>query len=214
MNEKRDREITDLIKRTYAPVMEEPIPARMYLRRPPWQDYARAAAILAVGVGLGLAAAPYVLPSRAPAAVAVATPFAGRAARAHAVFVSEVRHPVEVDASQQQHLVAWLSKRLGTQLRIPVLGEDGFELLGGRLLPGPEGPVAQFMYQDTNGGRLTLYVSRRAGAETPTAFRFSQEGNVSVFYWIDRDFGYALSGEIARPALARVANSVYKQLEP
>lgn len=217
MSEERDRELTALIKRAYDPVMEEPIPARMYLRQPPWIDYARAAAILAVGVGLGLAAAPFVLPSRAPVPVA-ATPapsaFPQRAARAHAVFVSEVRHPVEVDASQQAHLVAWLSKRLGTQLRVPVLAEEGYELLGGRLLPGPEGPVAQFMYQDTNGGRLTLYVSRRAGPETPTAFRFTQEGNVSVFYWIDRDFGYALSGEVARPALARVANTVYKQLEP
>jgi anti-sigma factor RsiW len=37
---------------------------------------------------------------------------------------------------------------------------------------------------------------------------------VSVFYWIDRDCGYALSGEVDKPALARVATSVYRQLEP
>jgi anti-sigma factor RsiW len=37
---------------------------------------------------------------------------------------------------------------------------------------------------------------------------------VSVFYWIDRECGYALSGEIEKPALARVATAVYRQLEP
>ena len=47
-----------------------------------------------------------------------------------------------------------------------------------------------------------------------TAFRFAQEGPVSVFYWIDRDCGYALSGEIDKPSLARVASAVYRQLEP
>jgi anti-sigma factor RsiW len=95
-----------------------------------------------------------------------------------------------------------------------VLSAEGFELLGGRLLPGPEGPVAQFMYQEPTGKRLTLYVSARARSEGQTAFRFAQEGNVSVFYWIDGDWGYALSGDIEKPALSRVATSVYRQLNP
>lgn len=208
MSERRDQELTELIKRTFDPVMTEPIPARLHLQPAPWIAWARAAAILAVGIALGLALAPVVLPR--PDAVAANLPL--RAARAHAVFVAEVRHPVEVDASQQAHLVAWLSKRLGTQLRVPVLASDGYELLGGRLLPGLEGPVAQFMYQDASGARLTLYVSRRAGVDAPTAFRFAQEGDVSVFYWIDRDLGYALSGQAPRATLAKVANTVYRQL--
>lgn len=211
MNEKRDQEIAALIKRAFEPVASEPIPARMHLRAPAWIAPARAALLVGFGIAVGLASAPYVLK---PGEAVAANAFPMRAARAHAVYVSEVRHPVEVEASQQDHLVAWLSKRLGTSLRVPVLAEDGFQLLGGRLLPGPEGPVAQFMYQDASGGRLTLYVSRRAGVESPSAFRFAQEGKVSVFYWIDKDFGYALSGEVERPALARVANTVYKQLEP
>ena len=69
------------------------------------------------------------------------------------------------------------------------------------------------MYQDAKGQRLTLYVSRRGG-RGDTAFRFSQEDRVSVFYWIDDHFGYALSGELRRDALLAVANAVYKQLNP
>jgi anti-sigma factor RsiW len=145
---------------------------------------------------------------------AVATPLPIRAARAHLVYSPEVRHPVEVEAKEQDHLVKWLSKRLDMKLKVPVLSAEGFELLGGRLLPGTDGPVAQFMYQDASGKRLTLYVTRPHMGDEVTAFRFAQEGPVSVFYWIDRDSGYALSGELDKPALARVATLVYRQLEP
>ena len=120
------------------------------------------------------------------------------------MYAAEVRHAVEVDASQQEHLVRWLSKRLGTELKVPVLAAEGFELLGGRLLPGPEGPVAQFMYQDASGKRLTLYVNARSKSEGPTAFRFAKEGNVSVFYWIDGAVGLrALGRHRQARALAR-----------
>jgi anti-sigma factor RsiW len=208
-------EQTAALKRFFEPVMTEPIPARMYLRRPAWIGHAKAASILAVGVALGVAlswsrpvARPVELVTAAPA------PLPARAARAHLVYSPEVRHPVEVDAAQQDHLVQWLSKRLDFKLKVPVLAPEGYELLGGRLLPGPDGPVAHFMYQDASGKRLTLYVARRNGKEQLTAFRYAQEGPVSVFYWVDRDCGYALSGEIDKAALSHVADAVYRQLEP
>jgi len=61
---------------------------------------------------------------------------------------------------------------------------------------------------------LTIYVSSQKGETADTAFRFAQEGRVSVFYWIDRHYGYALSGEMGREALLSLANVVYKQLNP
>lgn len=207
---------TALIKQHFDPVMTEPIPARMYLRQPAWFSYARAAMVFAVGIAVGLSASvlrPYAPGGADNAATLAVQQLPERAARAHLVYASEVRHPVEVDASQQDHLVKWLSKRLDTDLKVPVLARDGFELLGGRLLPGNEGPVAQFMYQDQAGKRLTLYVTRPRKGEELTAFRFAQEGPVSVFYWIDKDCGYALSGELDRATLAKVAGTVYKQLE-
>ena len=214
MSDHDDAQLKALLKKHFDPVATEPIPARMYMRRPPWIGYAKAAMLVAVGIAIGLAT-PYFRTAGAPVAAAQpAATFSMRAARAHLVYAPEVRHPVEVDATQQEHLVKWLFKRLAVELKVPLLTGEGFELLGGRLLPGPEGPVAQFMYQDSAGKRLTLYVSKPNRADQPAAFRYAQEGPVSVFYWIDRDCGYALSGELDRPTLTRVATAVYRQLEP
>jgi anti-sigma factor RsiW len=140
---------------------------------------------------------------------------ARRAAVAHATYSPEVRHPVEVGADQEAHLTAWLSKRLGVPVRAPKLEHVGYSLVGGRLLPGDNGPVAHFMYQCQMGTRVTLYVRTDAVSNRETAFRYAREGNVRVFYWVDRKMGYALSSaDISKDDLNRVANAVYQQLNP
>lgn len=142
--------------------------------------------------------------------------FALQAALAHAVYQPEQRHAVEVPAAQQEHLVQWLSKRLGRPLKVPLLTAQGYDLVGGRLLPGESGARAQFMYQNSAGERITLYLGALAPATQPTpsetAFRFTQEGPVAGFYWTDQGFGYALSGQIPRPALQALATAVHQQL--
>lgn len=159
--------------------------------------------------------------------------FAQQASVAHAVYQPEVRHPVEVTAAQQDHLVQWLSKRLDRPLKVPALGAQGYELVGGRLLPGETGVRAQFMYQNGTGQRITLYLgaltpattvptkSSKAPASLPaqptpttTAFQFTQEGPVPGFYWTDAGFGYALSGQLTRTELLELATAVYPQLQP
>jgi anti-sigma factor RsiW len=57
-------------------------------------------------------------------------------------------------------------------------------------------------------------VRNGAGDGKETAFRYAQEHGISVFYWVDGKFGYALSGEIEKADLLRVANVVYRQLNP
>lgn len=213
MSDNDDAQLKALLKRHFDPVATEPIPARMYLRQPRWIGLARSAALVAAGIGIGLGVA-YLRPEPAARVDSAAVhPFAVRAARAHAMYVAEQRHPVEVRATEE-HLVRWLSRRLDFNIKVPVLAQEGFDLLGGRLLPGGDGrAVALFMYQNTAGKRLTLQVTRRKGSEELAAFRFAQDGNVAVFYWIDNDCGYALSGEIDRATLTRVASQVYEQIE-
>lgn len=108
--------------------------------------------------------------------------------------------------------MTWLSKRLGTPLKPPHLSQTGYDLLGGRLLPGGDGPVAQFMYQDSQGRRLALYVRVAAKDSGETAFRFLQQNKIGVFYWIDGKFGYALSGEMDKVELLSIAIAVYAEL--
>jgi anti-sigma factor RsiW len=200
------------LRALYGGVMDEPVPERLSNVRGRVFNGTRAAAAAALLLGgavLGWFAHGAWAPANGPAAS-----LPRQAAIAHVVYAPEVRHPVEVGADQEDHLVKWLSKRLGTDLKTPKLAALGYELVGGRLLSGPAGPVAHFMYQEPKGQRLTLYVSAQKGEHGQTAFRFSQENRVSVFYWIDGNYGYALSGEIDREALLGVANVVYKQLNP
>ena len=131
---------------------------------------------------------------------------------AHRIFSVEVRHPVEVNADQEAHLIQWLSKRLGRELIVPDLGSAGFRLMGGRLLPAEDGPAAQFMYENGSGERLTLYL--RAGVGDETAFRYHEEGGIGAFYWSDEGFGYAIAAKADRGLLLRVAELVYRQTTP
>lgn len=203
------------LHRSFDPVLQEPVPARLVeiMSASGRMSTLRMAAVLAwlaIGGVIGYAVRGY-LPAAAPPASAS---LPRQAAIAHAVFTPEVRHPVEVGAAEEAHLVAWLSKRLGAELKPPRLSAQGFELVGGRLLSGEAGPVAQFMYQDARGQRLTLYVQREAQDDRGTAFRYAREDGIGVFYWLDGRFGYALSGELDKPDLLRIATAVYQQLNP
>jgi anti-sigma factor RsiW len=207
-----DDKLRKLLHARFDSVLEEPIPVRMHLRPPVWIEYARAAAFVVVGVAIGLAI-PHARQEPTKPAAAPATQLPVLAARAHYVYSREKRHAVEVGAAEEEHLVTWLSRRLDVPLKVPVLAPEGYELMGGRLLPGSDAPVAQFMYQDKAQRRLTVYVTGKTQKDPVTAFRFVQEGPVSVFYWVDADCGYAISGEIDRAELTRIARVVYKQLE-
>jgi len=199
----------EILHAAFDPVLEEPVPDRLSLRarpRPamPFRAIAAAVGWLALGAVVGYALRGAPSPGETPPTLA------RNAAIAHAVYAPDVRHPVEVAADQEAHLVQWLSRRLGTPLSVPRLAEQGFALVGGRLLPGERGPVAQFMYEDGSGRRLTLYV-RTDPQQRDTAFRYAREGQVGVFYWIDRKLGYALSGDLTRDELLAVAESAYRQ---
>lgn len=211
------RKLADALRAAYDPFFTESVPQRFMRARPRWRRYAFAAGWVALGLLVGAIAGWQLHESRPtpPVATDAGAVMAKRAAVAHATYSPEVRHPVEVGADQEAHLTAWLSKRLGAQVRAPNLEDVGYSLVGGRLLPGDSGPVAHFMYQCSQGTRVTLYVRTEAASNRETAFRYVREGNVRVFYWVDRKMGYALSSaDISRDDLFKVADAVYRQLNP
>lgn len=210
----------DALRMLAREALDEPVPTRLLAalnpQRQRWMMAVAAALVASVTMSAAgwFGHAWYAASGSTGSVVFAAKRFARDAMTAHVVYSPEVRHPVEVAAAEQQHLVQWLSKRLGTQLKAPVLQTQGFDLVGGRLLPGESGARAQFMYQNAGGERITLYLSAmpKNGTAAPTAFRFETNGPVSAFYWIDRDLSYALSGDLPRARLLQLSELVYTQL--
>jgi anti-sigma factor RsiW len=173
-----------------------------------WPRIAASAALLAIGLAGG-----WILRGPGPGLpleMASLDALEQQARNAHLIYSVEVLHPVEVTVEDEVHLVTWLSNRLGAPLAAPNLSAQGYELIGGRLLPASDGPAAQLMYQDRSGARVTVFLT--AGAVGVLAsFRFSDEGAVASVAWEDERFGYAVVGDLDRDGLMALATEIYRQ---
>ncbi|MBW8282907.1 MAG: anti-sigma factor [Rhizobium sp.] len=176
----------------------------------PWQ--AVAAVMLFVGGAIaGQLAPPFFTGEPQPALQAIAA-LPDQSRSAFLIYASDIRHPVEVGADEQQHLAAWLGKRLDTPLRIPDLSALGLKLVGGRLVPVSGKAGALLMYEDDAGERITVLLGRNE-ENRETSFRFASDAGLETFYWIDGPIGYAVTGEISRERLQQVADECYRQFE-
>jgi anti-sigma factor RsiW len=203
----------DAIRARYGAVVNEPVPAALKVDRLIRSGrrssigMAAAAALVAFVIGGGVGWFARDMSAIAPSGL---DSFTTEALSAHRLYIAEVRHPIEVKAGEQ-HLVPWLSRRVGTTLRAPDLGGFGLKLLGGRLLPGPVGPAALFMFEGVNGERFTLYSS--AQRQPQTAFRYTVNDKFAAVHWVESDIGFVMSGPPDRERISKIAHSVYEQME-
>ncbi len=176
-----------------------------------WMQAAAVAALLVAGGVIG-SALTWQVQSQRVAQAQAGTPsgWVQRAAYAHSVFVPEPRHAVEVRA-QEEHLSRWLTRRIDIPVKLFDLRDEGFELMGGRLLPDAGGKSAQLMYDNARTKeRVTVYL-RKPDADAPTAFRYVQQGDLGTFYWVEAGAGYALVGPLPKERLLALAQAIYRQ---
>ena len=206
------REINRRLLEIYAEKQPDPLPARFFIAVSgrnglPVLRVAVSVLWLIVGGMIG-----YALQGQLESDEFV-RPLPVEAAFAHAVYVPEVRHPVEVNASEQEHLNAWLSKRLARPIAAPDLREVGYALIGGRLLPDAQRPAAQFMFEDATGQRITLYVRHGLDARA-SSFSYAESSGLGIVYWVDNGLSYALTATADKTALTEIAQIVYRGINP
>ncbi len=215
----------DALRAHFAQILNEPVPARLSavawraLAWPRWAQAAAVAGLLVTGALVGGGGVWQWQQSRPAWQLAAATPpvraepvaqgWVQRAALAHSVYVPEPRHAVEVRA-QEAHLAGWLTRRIEMPVHLFNLQAQGFELVGGRLLPDGAGKSAQLMYQDAQGRRVTVYL-RKPERAVETEFRYERQGELGLFYWIEEGCGYALVGALPRETLLALSEAVYQQ---
>ncbi|HEU5016375.1 MAG TPA: anti-sigma factor [Pseudolabrys sp.] len=206
----------DSIRARYGAVAEEPVPARLALERliareRPARLWARvaAAALIAFLIGGG---SGWIARGMSASPTKDFGLLTADALEAHRLYVVEVRHPVEVPGDERAHMTQWLSKRVGERLRVPDLRNIDLKLVGGRLLPGPSGATAFYMYEAPSGERFTIYCAK-AETAPETALRFTEGKRFAAVYWVDDKLAYVVSGPPERARLESVAKAVYEQVD-
>ncbi len=206
----------DAIRARYGAVINEPVPDRLKLDRVlrredggrrSWAAIAAAALMAFVVGGTG----GWFAHGVSAATRSGFDVFTAEALDAYKLYVVEVRHPVEVPGKERPHLTQWLSKRVGTELRIPDLQSIGLKLVGGRLLPGPTGAAAFYMYEGPSGERFTIYCANATAPET--ALRYRAKDATAAFYWVDDKVAYVVSGPADREKLETVTKLVWEQVD-
>ncbi|TPI19531.1 anti-sigma factor [Mesorhizobium sp. B4-1-1] len=208
------------MRAAFAGVIDEPVPARLrqaLLGQAPakasawrsrWWLSAAAAVVLAVG-GLG----GYVVGIDSIGRGGDGDDqLAEQAIAAHVLYAAEKRHAVEVPASDKDHLQTWLSNRVGLKLVAPDLTTEGFELIGGRLLPaGEQGKAAMLLYEDAKGERISLFVTAVSSTTSKGTYT-AEAGGPEAVYWLDKGYACAVVGSLPPERLSGVAKSAYGQL--
>jgi anti-sigma factor RsiW len=208
----------DAIRTLFEPVSAEAVPARLRparlaaemtrRRRRAWGWAAAAVVLVGIGLGTGWFARP-LFDARPASQVLIAN-----AVNAHAVYVAENRHAVEVGSDDSEHLSSWLSNRLDTTLGMPDLAAQGFTLVGGRLLPGePDagGRAAQLMYENASSDRVTIYVTAALPDRAP-AYELASHDGAEAFYWANARITCTVVGTLPEEQMKAVAGAVYRQL--
>ncbi|MGH6945013.1 MAG: anti-sigma factor family protein [Geminicoccaceae bacterium] len=134
-------------------------------------------------------------------------PLLTKAAQAHQLFGDDREHPVELTNASQAEMTAWFSQHLGAPVPIPSLEALGLRLIGGRLLVNAQGPVAQLIYEDAAGRRLSLCLAKEP-EETGREIRVIKVHGLIGGYWDEGDLAYALVAETSEQQVVSVATEL------
>lgn len=133
--------------------------------------------------------------------------FVADAAGAHQVFAPDNFHPVEFTAKDEAAMARWFSERLGETAAIPHLEELGFNLVGGRLLAGAEGPMAQVLYENGAGDRVSLVFGKQV-VPGSAELKLVHVGKTYASYWQENGFSWAVVEDTPGADVSMVATHV------
>ncbi|MEO1492036.1 MAG: hypothetical protein AAFV19_07780 [Pseudomonadota bacterium] len=117
--------------------------------------------------------------------------FVADAAGAHSVFAFDTVHPVEFTSSDEVVMQNWFKHHLGKTAYVPDLEHLGFDLIGGRLLGDAQGAMAQILYENDKGDRVSLVLAKRPTG-TGKELRLAKVGKSFASYWRDNELSWAV----------------------
>ncbi len=197
----------------------EPLPPKLHIDyilkhqvHRSWTGW-RAAAAIVLAAGLGVASGWLVWAPRPPGLPKLAMQvLVQQAVATYVVYAPDIRHSVEISATNEAHLTRWLSNRLDRTVAPPDLSKFGYTLLGGRLLATERGgAAAMLIYSNTQGKRISLLLRPMIPSLTVDD-RYIAKGPLELCVWIEKGMGYALVASMPKDELAPMADYIRGEL--
>lgn len=126
----------------------------------------------------------------------------------HRIYARQTRHLVEVPASEQQHIVEWLSASTGVSFALPDLSGQNLTFEGGRLLVAGGKPTAQLLYRNADNEIFAICFLQSDPVEGRTELAESMRNDIGLVSWQKGNASYVVVGPSADPDLERLADTV------
>ena len=126
----------------------------------------------------------------------------------HRIYARQTRHLVEVPASDQDHIVEWLSASTGVPFKLPDLSGQNLKFEGARLLVVGGKPTAQLLYRDAENEIFAICFMQSDPVEGKTTLAESMCNDIGLVSWQQGKASYVVVGPSADPNLERIAEAV------
>ena len=121
--------------------------------------------------------------------------YVSEAVGAHRVFAEDMVQPVEFAGDAVQGATEWFSTKIGAPVNAPDLSDFGMTLVGARLLGTREGPMAQFIYEDSGGERYSLTLARHPDDRPLAPLQRVDYPERAASYWSTPNIDFTLVGK-------------------
>lgn len=99
---------------------------------------------------------------------------------------------LDITTPNENDLRAWLSGRVGADVRLPDLADAGFRPMGGRVFATDQGPAAMVLYDDGNGHTVSFYVRPPGAARHMLPRGEREDGGLLANYWSEGHHNFAV----------------------
>lgn len=189
-----------LLKKTYGPLADRPVPDRL---RDPFRRHRSKNRLIqfstAAALAAGLALSVWFGPGLWGGDMVVKEALAVR----HGT--GTITRQVAIAAEGAEERDAVISAALSVPVKVPDLGRAGFTLASVTVY----GQAAQLSYHDAAGKLFTIYLRHSLGSDR---FDLHQDGKTEICVWQNAELAVAMIGEMTAKEMLKVASSSYADL--
>jgi len=114
----------------------------------------------------------------------------------------------DVSDARMQASLDWVSDQMQRKIESPKLDQLGLKVIGGRLVQGENGPLAQFTYQTEGDRQIIVSMTPHPDSEPSYPYAVRSVYGQSVAYWTSDGMDFSITGETDVKRLSILASAL------